>query len=249
LKQARRRLTYANVMSSIAVFLVLGGATAFAAGHLGKNSVGTKQLKKNSVTAAKIKKYAVAGAKIKNGAVDSSKVKDGSLTGSDINLGTLGTVPSATNAANASNANNANKANKAAQTEQIANIYFAANEGAPKQTILNLGGLTITAVCPGGGGDIELEATTAVDHSLIDFFTAQDGDYEANSDFNVGETFDADDGHNEGTTTDIYSLHYARPGGVNVSIELRDVDPEAGPVFEGTSQQSDCYVGGFAISQ
>ena len=59
MKQIRKRLTYANVMSSIAVFLVLGGATAFAAVHLGKNSVGTKQLKKNAVTAAKIKKDAV----------------------------------------------------------------------------------------------------------------------------------------------------------------------------------------------
>jgi hypothetical protein len=39
LKQIRKRLTYANVMSSIAVFLILGGATAFAA--LGKNTVGT----------------------------------------------------------------------------------------------------------------------------------------------------------------------------------------------------------------
>ena len=48
MKQIRKRLTYANVMSSIAVFLVIGGATAFAAG-LAKNSVGTKQLKKNAV--------------------------------------------------------------------------------------------------------------------------------------------------------------------------------------------------------
>lgn len=45
MKLIRKRLTYANVMSSIAVFLVLGGATALAAG-LAKNSVGTKQLKK-----------------------------------------------------------------------------------------------------------------------------------------------------------------------------------------------------------
>jgi len=50
----RKRLTYANVMSSIAVFLVLGGA-AFAATQLPKNSVGTKQLKKNAVTSAKVK--------------------------------------------------------------------------------------------------------------------------------------------------------------------------------------------------
>lgn len=102
LKSIRKRLTYANVMSSIAVFLVLGGATALAAG-LAKNSVGSKQLKKNAVTAAKIKKNAVTGAKIKanavngakisDGSVTGAKVLDGSLTGSDINLATLGTVP------------------------------------------------------------------------------------------------------------------------------------------------------------
>ncbi|MGN6663507.1 MAG: hypothetical protein ACTHK6_04780 [Solirubrobacterales bacterium] len=55
MKQLRKRLTFANVMSMIAVFVALG-ATAFAATQLPKNSVGTKQLKKNAVTAAKIKK-------------------------------------------------------------------------------------------------------------------------------------------------------------------------------------------------
>ena len=79
MKQIRKRLTYANVMSSIAVFLVIGGATAFAAG-LAKNSVGTKQLKKNAVTTAKIKKQAVAAGKIKNGAVSESKLADGAVT-------------------------------------------------------------------------------------------------------------------------------------------------------------------------
>jgi len=83
-KQIRERLTYANVMSSIAVFLVLGGA-AFAAVQLPKNSVGTKQLKKNAVTSAKIKKNAVTTAKIKKDAV----------TGAKVNEATLGTVPSA----------------------------------------------------------------------------------------------------------------------------------------------------------
>jgi hypothetical protein len=82
-KRVRNRLTYANVMSSIAVFLVIGGATAFAA--LGKNTVGTKQLKKNAVTSAKIKKNAVTTAKIKKDAVTGAKVKES----------TLGPVPSA----------------------------------------------------------------------------------------------------------------------------------------------------------
>jgi hypothetical protein len=85
-KHLRKRLTYANVMSTIAVFLVIGGASAFAASQLAKNSVGTKQLKKNSVTAAKIKKNAITTAKIKKDAV----------TGAKVNEATLETVPSAT---------------------------------------------------------------------------------------------------------------------------------------------------------
>lgn len=78
MKQIRRRLTYANVMSTIAVFLVLGGATAIAAG-LAKNSVGPKQLKKNAVTAAKIKKGAVTGAKVKPGSLTASNFAAGQL--------------------------------------------------------------------------------------------------------------------------------------------------------------------------
>ena len=36
MQSVRKRLTYANVMSTIAVFLVLGGATAVAASTLGR---------------------------------------------------------------------------------------------------------------------------------------------------------------------------------------------------------------------
>jgi hypothetical protein len=67
LNQLRKRLTYANVMSSIAVFLLLGGATAFAAGHLGKNTVGTKQLKKNAVNSAKVKNHSLLAKDFKKG--------------------------------------------------------------------------------------------------------------------------------------------------------------------------------------
>ncbi len=106
MKQLRKRLTYANVMSSIAVFLVLGGATALAAG-LAKNSVGTKQLKNNAVTTAKIKNDAVTGAKV--------------------NEGTLGTVPSASSATNAANAAFANKSNTADKAATADNANNAAN--------------------------------------------------------------------------------------------------------------------------
>jgi hypothetical protein len=88
MKAIAGKLTYSNVMVTILAFVVLAGGTAFAASHLGKNSVGTKQLKRNAVTAAKIKK----------GAVTAAKVKTGSLTGAQINASTLGTVPSASRA-------------------------------------------------------------------------------------------------------------------------------------------------------
>ncbi|HET8813407.1 MAG TPA: hypothetical protein VFM51_00440, partial [Solirubrobacterales bacterium] len=73
MKHIRKRLTYANVMSSIAVFVVLGGA-AFAAVQLPKNSVGTKQLKKNAVSKAKIKKNAVVGSKVQNGSLSAADI-------------------------------------------------------------------------------------------------------------------------------------------------------------------------------
>lgn len=62
------RLTYANVMSTTAVFLALGGVS-YAATALPKNSVGPTQIKKNGVTTADIKNNAVTGAKVKNGSL------------------------------------------------------------------------------------------------------------------------------------------------------------------------------------
>jgi hypothetical protein len=96
----RSRLSYANVVATLALFIAIGGASAFAASQLGKNTVGSKQLKKNSVTTAKIKKEAVTTKKLKKGAVNASKVADHSLTGTQINLSALGTVPSADTANN-----------------------------------------------------------------------------------------------------------------------------------------------------
>jgi hypothetical protein len=69
-----QRTTYANVVSSLALFIVLGGS-AYAAAALPANSVGGKQIKKN--------------------AVDSTKVRNGSLTGEDIKEEKLAKVPAA----------------------------------------------------------------------------------------------------------------------------------------------------------
>jgi len=111
-KRLRGKLTYANVVSSLCLFLLLGGGAAVAAG-LAKNSVGTKQLKKSSVTTVKVKDGAITEAKIAKGAVTASKIADGSLTGAQIDASTLGTVPSARTASTANTADTANVANTA----------------------------------------------------------------------------------------------------------------------------------------
>ena len=59
LKQVRSRLTYANVMATIAVFIALGGG-AYAAIKLPANSVGTKQIRKAAVTPSKVAPSAIA---------------------------------------------------------------------------------------------------------------------------------------------------------------------------------------------
>ena len=58
----RSRITYPNVVATLAMFLVLGGG-AYAATKLPKNSVGTKQLKKGSITPAKLSASAKAALK------------------------------------------------------------------------------------------------------------------------------------------------------------------------------------------
>ncbi len=143
MKQIRKHITYANVMSSIAVFLVLGGGAAYAAKKIGSNeikgnSITTGKIKKEAVTTSKIKNNSISTAKIQNDAVTGAKVKDGSLTGSDINLTTVGTVPNATNAANAG------KLNGVAASEYLSSFALVTPdgkvvEGKGVQAVVNFG--------------------------------------------------------------------------------------------------------------
>ncbi|MGA8744432.1 MAG: hypothetical protein WB507_01030 [Solirubrobacterales bacterium] len=88
------KLTYANVVSTLCLFVLLGGS-AYAALKIPRNSVGTRQLQAKSVT----------NGKLANGAVNGAKIAEGSITGQNINLSALGTVPNAANAVSAQNAN------------------------------------------------------------------------------------------------------------------------------------------------
>lgn len=71
----RRRLTYANVIATLALFLALSGGVVWAAGK-----VGTKRLKAGAVTAGKIKRNAVTSVKIQSNAVTGPKIKNNAVS-------------------------------------------------------------------------------------------------------------------------------------------------------------------------
>lgn len=75
MRAVRRRLTYANVIATLALFLALGGGAVWAAGK-----IGTKSLRANAVTAGKIKRNAVTAVKIRANAVTGEKLKPGSVS-------------------------------------------------------------------------------------------------------------------------------------------------------------------------
>jgi hypothetical protein len=147
LKQISKRLTYANVMSSIAVFLILGGASAFAASHLGKNSVGTKQLKAKAVSAAKIKASAVTSAKINKQAVTAGKIAAGAVIGEKIGAGAVTgekVVPGSLTTAALSDVRIAPTLKVAATSGAD---YESAREAAPPHVLFSNGPLKVYAKC------------------------------------------------------------------------------------------------------
>jgi hypothetical protein len=105
LKRFGAHLTYSNVVSTICLFILLGGG-AYAATKLPRNSVGTKQLKNNAVKGA--------------------KVADKSLTAADIS-GPVGSASNAAEATHAANAEHASTADSATSADHAATADQAAS--------------------------------------------------------------------------------------------------------------------------
>ena len=89
MKMIKAKLTYANVTSTLALFIALSGATAYAATKLPDRSVGEFQLRPGAVTAEKIRKNAVSAPKIKAQAVKQGKIANGSITAAKLTAGSV----------------------------------------------------------------------------------------------------------------------------------------------------------------
>lgn len=149
-RRVRSRLSYANVVATLALFIALGGVS-YAAVKLPANSVGTKQLKAGAVTGAKVKDKSLTAADF-NGSVQgpvgpagpqgapgkdatAAAIADGSLSGAKlvaaaVKSGQLGAI-----------------------TVRSSELMLAAGEGGSNEVSCNTGERVI-----GGGADSPLPA-------------------------------------------------------------------------------------------
>jgi hypothetical protein len=141
----RTRLTYANVVATLALFLVIGGGTALASFVVSSNS----QIGPGTVSGHKpptgdhsnIITGSVNGTDLAGNSVNSAKVLDGSLTGSDLAL------------------------NSVAGALQVRTAFNSALPGDPPVTLFTHGPLSLIGTCTGGGGTAaaKIELSSVVD--------------------------------------------------------------------------------------
>ena len=89
LARLRRRLTFANVTSGVALFVALGG-TSYAAIQLPADSVGSDQIRSGAVGQSEISRNAVGRSEIRTGGVGSAELRTDSVRGWEIRANSIG---------------------------------------------------------------------------------------------------------------------------------------------------------------
>ena len=97
MRRITSKLSYANVMATVAVFMALGGVS-WAAVHLPRNSVGSAQLRANAVTNAKIRNAQVSVSKLRANSVSTVKIINRAVTAAKIADGAVGSTQLANDA-------------------------------------------------------------------------------------------------------------------------------------------------------
>jgi hypothetical protein len=190
----------------------------------------------------------INGKSLKNHSVAGKKLKPDTLGGTQINESQLGAVSRAANADNAANAD-------AVGGITIRKVFYAPpTNSATPTTILQLGGLVLTATC--NNGDLEVVMTSTVDHAHLAsemWNSAGDGSADGlhHSDFGPNSATHLEslgDGNAWGETT----FTYTRAGGIIVngqlsfdSSDLNPFHPGDGDIFDNAAK---CLVSGFVTS-
>ena len=148
----RPRLSYANVMASIAVFLALGGAS-YAAVSLPRDSVGTQQLRDDAVTRSKLADRSVGARQLRRRSVGASKLAGGGVQKRSLSPWIRGQL-----ARRAAQGPPGPKGETGPRGPGAVAVRYSAPASATPnvQTVLDTNGLSFGASCDDSGGAITL---------------------------------------------------------------------------------------------
>jgi hypothetical protein len=166
----QRKLSFANVVSVIALFMALGGSS-YAALRVGSaqivdGSVRSGDIHNNTIRSRDIRNGSVLGLDLRNGTVTSADIRDGTVTGADVGHNaltakdilesSLGTVPSAADAAKL----DGKAASDFVGADRLVTTPFVRLTVGQTKTILRRGPFTWSAQCSdAGGGQVRLAVT------------------------------------------------------------------------------------------
>ncbi|HKJ35652.1 MAG TPA: hypothetical protein VKA36_03710 [Solirubrobacterales bacterium] len=156
MNRIRARLTYANVVATIALFLALTGGVVWAA-----KKVGSKNIKRGAVEKKHIAKNAVRKKHIKDNQVDGSKIRDGAVGRADLAGGSVGPAQIVANAVGAQSVAPNSLGGAQINEGTLEGVDAATVKGVEfcraRETItVGPGELDSTAVCSIGGFELEL---------------------------------------------------------------------------------------------
>jgi hypothetical protein len=149
MRPLRRHITYANIVSTLALVLALSGGAVYAAGKIGGN-----QIRKGAIHSFHIKNKQVKRQDIAGGSINSRKVSNESLTGKDIKEATLGLVPTAEDARTVNGI-----------TERVVRASQADPSGANQ--VVAQGGLAVLLVCTGGNAVMQVHGSAPGDAGTV----------------------------------------------------------------------------------
>lgn len=169
------RLSYANVMATLAVFMVLGGG-AYAAAALPRNSVGAKQIRRDAVTRSKLADRSVGTAQLGRRSVTTNRLSRG-VQRALRRAGTPGPAgPRGLTGATGPRGSTGERGPAGPGARRI-NFSAEAEANPTPTTVLDLSGLVIVVACVQTGADVAMPITgTSADTATFNpTFTADNG--------------------------------------------------------------------------
>jgi hypothetical protein len=219
----RRHVTYANVVSTLALMLAVGGGGVYAAGRIGgqeikKGAVRSPQIKNRQVRRQDIAGGSINTGKVSNNSLTSKDVREDTITGHDIQESSLGLVPQAQDA-------------RAVNGATVRIVRASQPDPSGMSQVVSLGGLTVLQDCGAGDAGLYVRGSSSGDiGSIFDPSGIQL--------FDSGTTQSVLTG---GATGGFATVRRADGTVTRFDYELRQL-------ANGFGTQNDCFLNGFLFS-